>query len=85
MIPFLNVAIGLAIPPRHEPGAERRQARQRPPGAKTEQRRQERSDDGEPIDEKLARLRAELYTEFEDADRLERIIRERLEGLIGDR
>jgi len=39
-------------------------------------------DDGEPIDEKLARLRAQLLAEFEEADRLEKIIRERLEGLV---
>jgi type I restriction enzyme M protein len=40
-------------------------------------------DDDEPIDEKLARLRARLYEEFEEADRLEELIRRRLEGLIG--
>ena len=39
-------------------------------------------DDGEPIDEKLARLRAQLLAEFDEADRLEKIIRQRLEGLI---
>ena len=39
-------------------------------------------DDGEPIDEKLARLRKELYEEFEEADRLEAVIRRRLEGLL---
>jgi len=38
--------------------------------------------DGEPIEDKLARLRAELYAEFEEADRLEKLIRKRLEGLI---
>ena len=40
-------------------------------------------DDGEPIDEKLTRLRTELLAEFDEADRLEQIIRERLQGLIG--
>jgi type I restriction enzyme M protein len=39
-------------------------------------------DDGEPIDEKLARLRAQLLAEFDEADRLETIIRQRLRGLI---
>jgi type I restriction enzyme M protein len=38
-------------------------------------------DDGEPIDQKLARLRAQLLTEFDEANRLEQIIRQRLEGL----
>lgn len=41
----------------------------------------EAEDDGEPIDEKLARLRAELLAEFDEADRLERMIRQRLEEL----
>ena len=39
-------------------------------------------DDGEPIEEKLARLRNQLLVEFKEADRLEAIIRQRLEGLI---
>lgn len=39
-------------------------------------------DDGEPIDEKLARLRAQLLAEFDEADRLEKIIRQRLEALL---
>jgi type I restriction enzyme M protein len=39
-------------------------------------------DDGEPSDEKLARLRAQLLAEFEEADRLEKIIRRRLERLL---
>jgi type I restriction enzyme M protein len=39
-------------------------------------------DDGEPIDEKLARLRAQLLAEFDEAERLEKVIRERLEGLV---
>ncbi len=42
----------------------------------------EAEDDGEPIEEKLARLRAQLLAEFEEADRLEKIIRDRLEGLV---
>jgi type I restriction enzyme M protein len=41
-------------------------------------------DDGEPIDEKLARLRTQLLAEFDEADRLEIVIRERLKGLIRD-
>jgi type I restriction enzyme M protein len=39
-------------------------------------------DDGEPIDEKLARLRTQLLAEFDEADRLEKVIRERLEELV---
>jgi len=39
-------------------------------------------DDGEPIGDKLTRLRKELYEEFEEADRLEAVIRQRLEGLV---
>jgi type I restriction enzyme M protein len=39
-------------------------------------------DDGEPIDEKLARLRAQLLAEFDEADRLEKVIRERLQELV---
>jgi len=38
--------------------------------------------DDEPIDDKLARLRKRLVEEFEEADRLEAIIRQRLVGLI---
>lgn len=38
-------------------------------------------DDGEPIEDKLARLRSQLLAEFDEADRLEKIIRQRLEGL----
>ena len=38
-------------------------------------------DDGEPIDEKLARLRSQLLAEFDEAERLEKVIRKRLEGL----
>jgi len=39
-------------------------------------------DDGEPIEDKLKRLRAQLLAEFDEADRLEQIIRQRLEGLV---
>jgi type I restriction enzyme M protein len=39
-------------------------------------------DDDEPINQKLSRLRAQLLAEFEEADRLEQVIRQRLEGLI---
>jgi type I restriction enzyme M protein len=39
-------------------------------------------DDGEPIEDKLARLRAQLLAEFDEADRLEAIIRQRLESLL---
>jgi type I restriction enzyme M protein len=38
--------------------------------------------DDEPIKDKLARLRRRLVEEFEEADRLEATIRERLEGLL---
>ena len=40
---------------------------------------------GEPIDDKLARLREQLLAEFEEADRLEAIIRQRLKGLVRER
>ena len=39
-------------------------------------------DDGEPMEEKIKRLRMQLLAEFDEADRLERVIRQRLEGLI---
>ncbi|MGH3848176.1 MAG: N-6 DNA methylase, partial [Pseudonocardiaceae bacterium] len=38
--------------------------------------------DDEPIEDKLARLRKRLVEEFEEADRLEAIIRQRLKGLL---
>ena len=38
--------------------------------------------DGEPIDEKIERLKKELFAEFEEGRRLEEVIRERLGGLI---
>jgi type I restriction enzyme M protein len=41
-------------------------------------------DDGEPIEEKLTRIRTQLLAEFDEADRLEKVIRARLEGLISD-
>jgi type I restriction enzyme M protein len=41
-------------------------------------------DDGEPIEEKLTRLRTQLLAEFDEADRLEKVIRERFRGLISD-
>jgi type I restriction enzyme M protein len=40
--------------------------------------------DGEPIEEKIRRLRAQLLAEFDESDRLEEVIRIRLQGLIGD-
>lgn len=39
-------------------------------------------DDGEPIEEKLTRLRTQLLAEFDEADRLEQVIRVRLKGFI---
>jgi type I restriction enzyme M protein len=39
-------------------------------------------DAGEPIDQRLTRLRSQLLAEFEEAARLEEIIRQRLEGLV---
>ena len=41
----------------------------------------EAESDGEPIEKKLARLREELYAEFEEAERLQKVIRERLDGV----
>jgi type I restriction enzyme M protein len=38
--------------------------------------------DDEPAAEKLTRLRKELFAEFEEAQRLEKVIRDRLEGLV---
>ena len=38
-------------------------------------------DDGEPIDEKIARLRKELYQAFEESERLQSRVREALERL----
>lgn len=39
-------------------------------------------DDGEPIEEKLTRLRTQLLEEFDESNRLERVIRMRLQGLV---
>lgn len=36
-------------------------------------------DDGEPIEEKLARLKAELYAQFAESERLAQVVREQLE------
>lgn len=41
----------------------------------------EEDDDGEPFAEKMARLTAQLKTQFEESDRLEAEIRQNLEGL----
>jgi type I restriction enzyme M protein len=41
--------------------------------------------DGEPIEEKLARLRTQLLAEFDESDRLEKVIRARLGGLLNER
>ncbi|CRK51697.1 putative type I restriction enzyme HindVIIP M protein [Rhodococcus sp. RD6.2] len=35
-------------------------------------------DDGEPIDEKLARLTGELYAQFDESERLQKVVREQL-------
>ena len=42
---------------------------------------QEQLSDGEPVEERLARVRGELYQEFEEADRLEALIRQRLDSV----
>lgn len=39
-------------------------------------------DDGEPIDEKIARLKAELLAAFDESARLEAVVREQLERLV---
>jgi type I restriction enzyme M protein len=39
--------------------------------------------DDEPIDEKIARLQAELFAEFEEGQRLEQVIQRRL-GVLHD-
>jgi type I restriction enzyme M protein len=38
-------------------------------------------DDGEPFEEKMARLTGELVTQFAESARLEQVIRESLAGL----
>jgi len=40
-------------------------------------------DDGEPIDEKIARLKAELLAAFDESARLEKVVREQLERVDG--
>lgn len=40
-------------------------------------------DDGEPIDEKIARLKAELFAAFDESARLEKVVREQLERISG--
>jgi type I restriction enzyme M protein len=40
-------------------------------------------DDGEPIEEKLARLKADLFAAFEESDRLQQEVREALERVDG--
>ena len=45
---------------------------------------EEVEDDDEPIDEKIARLTAELYTEFDRGHELEATVRKRLEGIHVD-
>lgn len=45
----------------------------------------EAEDDGEPVEEKLARLRTQLLAEFEESDRLQAVIRDNLQRLgIGE-
>lgn len=43
----------------------------------------EAEDDGEPIDEKIARLTKELLAAFDESARLERVVREQLERIGG--
>ena len=38
-------------------------------------------EDGEPFDEKMARLKKELEAQFEESDKLEKLIRENLKKL----
>lgn len=40
-------------------------------------------DDGEPIDEKIARLKTELLAAFDESARLEKVVREQLERIGG--
>ncbi|PWD52455.1 restriction endonuclease subunit M [Serinibacter arcticus] len=39
-------------------------------------------DDGEPIEEKIARLQAELFAAFDESARLEKVVREQLERVL---
>ena len=41
----------------------------------------EQEEDGEPFSDKMARLTAQLKTQFEQSDKLEQQIKENLEGL----
>lgn len=43
----------------------------------------EAEDDGEPIEEKIARLKTELLAAFDESDRLEKVVREQLERISG--
>jgi type I restriction enzyme M protein len=38
-------------------------------------------DDGEPIEEKIARMKAELFSAFDEGRRLEALIRQSMDGL----
>lgn len=40
-------------------------------------------DDGEPIEEKIARLKTELFAAFDESARLEAVVREQLERISG--
>lgn len=40
-------------------------------------------DDGEPIDEKVARLRTELFAALDESTRLEKVVRAQMERLHG--
>ena len=43
----------------------------------------EAEEDGEPIDEKIARLKTELFAALDESARLETIVRQRMERLNG--
>ncbi|MEU2199540.1 class I SAM-dependent DNA methyltransferase [Isoptericola sp. NPDC019482] len=43
----------------------------------------EAEDDGEPVEEKIARLTKELFEQFDESARLERVVREQLERVRG--
>lgn len=40
-------------------------------------------DDGEPIEEKIARLTGELFAQFDESARLEKVVREQLGRVRG--
>jgi type I restriction enzyme M protein len=46
---------------------------------------EEIDEDGEPLDEKILRLTTELYTAFDESDRLQKMIRAKLAGLRYDK